>query len=149
MHSEQPEGAPSPMRRDPFNGTWTLNVAASKLPFPPPRSVVLHIEADQEWVTLTENAMASDGSVETTTIRARFSNEAYPVHGSGLVDRFAVRRVDAYTWKTRGLKAGDLILAATVVLAHDERSLCEDAETTLVDGTRARAILVFERNEKE
>ena len=137
------------MREDPFNGTWKLNVAASKLPFPPPRSVVLHIEADQDWVTLRENSIASEGGVETVTIRARFNNQAYPVHGSGLVDSFAIRRVDAHTWKTRGLKAGEIVFAATLVLAQDGGSFREDAETTLVGNTRAPATLVYERNEEE
>lgn len=48
MHSEHLEPAPTPTQADPFNGTWKLNVAASKLPFTPPRSVVLHVEADQD-----------------------------------------------------------------------------------------------------
>lgn len=92
------------MREDPFNGTWKLNVAASKLPFTPPQSVVLHIEADQDWVTLTENSIASEGGAETVTIRAQFNNQVYPVHGSGLVDSFTIRRVDACTWEKGGSK---------------------------------------------
>ena len=136
-----------PERGDPFNGNWTLNVIASMLPFAPPRSVVLHIEADQDWVTLTETAIASDGGAETVTIRARFNNEVYPVHGSGLIDSFGVRRVDIRTWNTRGLKAGDLVFAASLVLDQDGGSFREEAETTLADGTRAAATLLYERDE--
>ena len=137
------------MREDPFNGTWKLNVAASKLPFTPPQSVVLHIEADQDWVTLTENSIASEGGAETVTIRAQFNNQVYPVHGSGLVDSFTIRRVDACTWETRGLKAGEIVLAATVVLAQDGGSFREDGETTLVGGARASMTLVYERYKEE
>ena len=133
------------MREDPFNGTWKLNVPASKLPFASPQSVVLHIEGDQDFVTLTENSIASEGGTETVTIRARFDNEVYPVLGSGLADGFAIRRVDARTWKTRGLKGGENVFAATLLLAQDGGSFREDCETTLPDGTRAAATLVYER----
>jgi hypothetical protein len=136
-----------PERGDRFNGSWRLNVIASKLPFAPPRSVVLHIEADQDRVTLTETSIASDGGAETVTIRARFNNEVYPVHGSGLVDGFAVRRVDIRTWNTRGLKAGTLVFVASLLLDQDGGSFREDAETTLVDGTRVAASLLYERDE--
>ena len=137
------------MREDPFNGTWKLNVAASKLPFTPPQSVVLHIEADQDWVTLTENSIASEGGTETVTIRAQFNNQVYPVYGSALADGFAVQRVDALTWKTRGLKAGEIVFAATLGLTQDGGSFREDGETTLVGGTRAVMTLVYERYKEE
>ena len=137
------------MRDDPFNGTWKLNVATSKLPFSSPQSVVLHIEADQDWVTLIEYSIASEGGTETVTIRARFDNQVYPVHGSGLADGFAIRRVDPHTWITRGLKGGENVFTAIVLLAQDRGSFREDAETTLVDGTRAAATLVYERYSEE
>jgi hypothetical protein len=42
---------------------------------------------------MTENSVDAQGSAETVTIRARFDNEIYPVHGSNLVDGFAIERV--------------------------------------------------------
>lgn len=135
------------MPADPFNGAWKLNIAGSKLPFPAPRSVTLHIESDGEWLYLTEKSTAADGGTETVTIRARFDDEVHPVHGSGLVDGFAVRRVDAVTLKTRGVKAGQIVFTATLVMAADGNSFREDAETTSADGRHAPAALVYERDE--
>lgn len=133
------------MPQDPFRGTWKLNVGASKLPFAPPRSVVVRIQADETSVSLAEDSIAADGSAETVTIHARFDDQVHPVHGSGLADGFAVRRVDARTWKTRGLKADRVVFTATILLAPDGRSFTEETETTLADGTRADAWLVYER----
>ncbi len=133
------------MPHDPFGGTWKLNVGASSLPFAAPRSVVLRIEADETSVSLTEDSIAADGSAETATIRARFDDQVHPVHGSVLADGFAVRRVDARTWQTRGLKDGRVVFTATILLAPDGRSFTEETETTLADGTRADASLVYER----
>lgn len=140
------EGVACRMSQDPFNGTWRLNIAGSKLPFPAPRSVSLRIETDGDWLCLTEESTAADGRTETAIIRARFDDEVHPVHGSGLADGFAVRRVDAFTLKTRGVKAGEIVFTATLVMAADGNSFREDAETTLADGRRAPATLVYERD---
>jgi hypothetical protein len=83
------------------------------------------------------------------TIRAQFNNQVYPVYGSDLADGFAVQRVDALTWKTRGLKAGEIVFAATLGLVQDGGSFREDGETTLVGGTRAVMTLVYERYKEE
>jgi hypothetical protein len=135
------------MADDPFTGTWTLNVAASLLPFAAPRSVTLHLAADEVWVALTEHSVSADGAAEITTIRARFDDTIHPVKGSGLADGFAVRRVNARSWKTRGFKRGSPVFAATLVLSPDGRSFREEGETTLSDGTRATALLLFEKTE--
>lgn len=108
--------------------------------------MALQIETDGEWLCLTEKSTAADGGTETVTIRARFNDEVHPVHGSDLVDGFAVRRVDAFTLKTRGVKGGQVVFTATLVMAADGSSFREDAETTLADGRRAPATLVYERD---
>lgn len=133
------------MPQDPFNGTWKLSVAASTLPFAPPRSVVARIEADETSLTIVEDSVSADGAAETVTIRARFDDQVHAVRGSSLADGFAVRRVDGRTWKTRGLKAGRVAFTATLRLAPDGRSFREEANTALSDGTRADATLVYER----
>ena len=133
------------MPQNRFNGTWKLNVSASSLPFAPPRSVVLEIAVDGEDVSLTENSVDARGAAETVTIRARFDNQIYPVMGSALADGFAIERVHEDTWRARGTNSGNLIFTETIVLAPDGASIREDAETTLADGSRAPATLIYER----
>ena len=133
------------MSQNRFNGTWKLNLSASSLPFAPPRSVVLEITVDGEDVSFTENSVDARGVAETVTIRARFDNQVYPVNGSALADGFAIERVHEDTWRARGTKAGNLIFTETIILAPDGASIREDAETTLADGSRAPATLIYER----
>ena len=135
------------MKDDPFNGMWKLNVAASTIPFAPPRSVNLHIEAGEHLVRFTENSVSAEGVAEAVTIEAKPNNEAYPVIGSGIVDGFAIRRIDAHTWKTRGFKAGETVFTATLVMSADGQSFREDGDTKLTGGARARVSLVYERFE--
>jgi hypothetical protein len=133
------------MQQNRFNGTWKLNVSASILPFAPPRSVVLKIAVEGEDVFFTENSVDARGVAETVTIRARFDNQIYRVNGSALADGFAIERVHEDTWRARGTKAGSLIFTETITLAPDGASIREDAETTLADGSRAPATLIYER----
>lgn len=130
---------------DPFTGTWKLNVAASQLPFAPPRSVVLQIVATADEVTLVENSIDANGAAETVTIRAAFDGRTYPVEGSALADGFAVERLTAGAWKASGSKGSVPVFSETITLAEDGASFREDAQTTLADGSRASAMLLYER----
>ncbi len=122
-----------------------LNVSASKLPFAPPQSVVVDIAVDGDAVSLTENSVDAGGIAATTAIRAQFDGRIYPVDGSTLVNGFAIERLDRHTWRARGIRSGDLIFTAKIRLAPDGMSIYEDSETTVADGTRKPAILVYER----
>ena len=137
------------MRKEPFHGTWKLNIAASKLPFPAPRSVVLCIEVEEDRVRFTENSVSSVGISEIATIEARFDNEAHPIMGSSIADGFAIRRVSSHEWETQGFKGGEAVFSATLLVSDDERSFHEFGETTLDDGKRANVSLIYERCESE
>ncbi|HWR51910.1 MAG TPA: hypothetical protein VN428_12425 [Bryobacteraceae bacterium] len=130
---------------DPFTGMWRLNTGGSQLPFEPPRSVVLQIAATEDAVSLTENSLDAAGAAEIVTIHARFDGLNYPVEGSALVDSFAIERLDRRTWKATGSRKGVLIFTELITLSEDGATFREDAETTLADGARATATLLYER----
>ena len=137
------------MKTEPFHGNWKLNTAASMLPFPAPRSVVLSIEVEEDHVRFTENSVSSVGVPETAKIDARFDNEAHPITGSSIADGFAIRRVCSHEWETRGFKSGEAVFSATLLMSEDEQSFRECGETTLNDGSRAKVALLYERCESE
>ena len=137
------------MKRDPFHGNWKLNTAASELPFPSPRSVVLTIEVIEDHVRFTENSVSSVGVPEIARIDARFDNEVHPITGSGIADGCASRRVCLHEWHTRGFKSGESVFSATLLMSEDEQSFRECGETTLSDGRRAKVSLLYERWESE
>jgi len=135
------------MPAEPFSGTWELNVAASTLPFPAPRSVVLRIEVNGDRVTLVEDTVSSIGESDNSKIEAKFDDEMHPIIGSGIADGFAIRRVNSHEWRTQGFKAGVNVFSAALVLSEDEQSFREFGETTLADGRRAAVSLIYERHE--
>ncbi len=136
------------MRNEPFHGCWKLNVPASKLPFAPPRSVLLRIEVGAELVRITEDSLSAQGIAETVNIEAKFDSEVHRVIGSGIADGFAIRRVNLGRWETRGFKAGQIVFSAILSMSADGQSFREDGETTLADGSRARVSLLYERHAK-
>lgn len=135
------------MPAEPFSGTWKLNVAASTLPFPAPRSVVLRIEANGDRVTFVEDTVSSVGESENAKIEAIFDNDMHRIIGSGIADGFAIHRVNSHEWRTQGFKAGVNVFSAALVLSEDEQSFREFGETTLADGRRAPVSLIYERYE--
>ncbi|MCC7540713.1 MAG: hypothetical protein IT379_31140 [Deltaproteobacteria bacterium] len=103
------------------------------------------IAADDQSISMTETSIAADGTPETVRLSARFDDQYYPVIGSRHLDRFAIRRVDTHTLHSRATRAGRLVSTASLVLAPDGNRLTEEVETTLADGARTRATLVFDR----
>jgi hypothetical protein len=94
---------------------------------------------------MIERSVSQTGAGETVTLRASFDGEIHPVSGSAVVDGYAARRIDDREWKTEAFKEGRRFASATMRLAPDGQSFVEEVETTLADGTRAHATLVFDR----
>lgn len=84
---------------DPFTGTWQLNAAESKLPWPAPQRMITVITSDFEDISIREETLDSQGQAHTVTLNARFDSRDYPVTGSPLTDAVAYERVDARTIK--------------------------------------------------
>ncbi len=94
---------------------------------------------------MVEHSISQAGVHETVTLHASFDGKILPVSGSAMVDGYAARRIDDREWTTKAFKGDRLFASATMRLAPDGQSFLEEVETTLADGTRAHATLVFER----
>lgn len=135
------------MTPEAFHGTWRLNIESSTLPFAAPKSVLLSIEVKADSVRIIENSVSATGISETVTIEAEFDNKEHPVIGSSIADGFAIRRVQARRWETRGFKLGKEVFSAVLLMSEDGQSFREDGVTTLTDGRSARMSLLYERDE--
>jgi hypothetical protein len=65
---------------DPFTGTWQLNAAESKLPWPAPQHNDYVITSDFEDISIREETLDSQGQAHTVTLNARFDSRDYPVN---------------------------------------------------------------------
>jgi len=86
----------------PFNGTWKLNVAKSKLPPPAMKSETAYIVADDNNFQMKDEFVDDKGQPLTVTYNAKFDGKDYPVTGDPNSDSISFQRVDANTLKVSG-----------------------------------------------
>lgn len=129
---------------DPFTGTWQLNAAESKLPWPPRRMLTI-INSDFEEISIREETLDAQGQAQTVTLNARFDARDYPVTGSPVADAVAYQRVDARTIKGTIKQRGNTILVETVVIAEDGNTFRGDYIIPGLDGNNVTGSAVHER----
>jgi hypothetical protein len=95
---------------DPFVGTWTMNLSASK--YPPlelPREMVIVMRETPEGVAYRSVSKQQDGHTTTAEYVADYSGHlAMVVGNAGLMAPVSVRRIDSHTVEAsymRGFKA--------------------------------------------
>ncbi len=120
--------------KDPFVGTWQLNVAKSKYsPGPTPKSITSMYEAAGQGYKVSVTNESPSGTVQygyTTNLDGKDS----PVTGNNPnADTVAVRRIDAHTLESVSKKGGKVTITQRNVLSADGKS-----RTVTTTGTDAQ-----------
>jgi hypothetical protein len=131
--------------QDPFTGTWTLNLAKSRLPPPVPRSLVSHIECDQKGVSIREEVVDAEGRPQTITCKVGFDGKDYAVVGSPVADAVSYQRVDARTIRGTSKKHGIALVHETVVVSADGKTMTATYTGVDAQGKAVVGTAVFER----
>lgn len=134
--------------KDPFSGTWILNLSKSKMAPPIPRSLTTELVVDAIDIQLTEEIVNSTGESQTIRGKAKFDGKDYPATGITYADTFAFQRVNRNTIKSVAKKAGKIIMRETVVVSPDGKIMT--ATYFPVDGTSKQdpTVAVFEKKVK-
>jgi hypothetical protein len=118
-------------QQDPFNGSWKLNVAKSKMqPATASKSEIIHYQiADDEERFVSEAVTAKDES-ESIKYNARYNDgKAYPftITVNGKVTNpgasTMVRKVDTWTRERYNVRDGKPILASRRVVSKDGKTM--------------------------
>jgi hypothetical protein len=132
--------------KDPFVGSWRLNVAKSKYsPGPTPKSVTSTYEAAGQGYKVSVKNELPSGTLQysyTTNLDGKDS----PVTGNNPnADTLAVRRIDAQTLESVGKKGGKVTVTQRNVISADGKT--RTVTTTGVDpqGQKVNNVAVFER----
>ncbi len=107
---------------DPCTGTWKLSLLKSKLPWPAPKEMTTHIEADAHSIVIREDIVGPNGHRSSMTLNAKFDGRDCLVTGSPLVDGIIYLRVDRRTILGTLKRQGKSVLYETVVVSEDGRS---------------------------
>jgi len=116
---------------DPFNGTWTLNVAKSTMqPGTSSRSEIIHYRIVGNEEQFVSEAITAKGEAESIRYNARDDGKPYPfvitIDGKPTTAPDAktmVKKVDALTRERYNVRDGKPILASRRVVSRDGKTM--------------------------
>jgi hypothetical protein len=132
--------------KDPFVGTWTLNVAKSKYsPGPAPKSVTVTYEAAGPGYKISVKTEPASGPTQEWSYTTSLDGKDSPVTGNPNVDTMAAKRIDAHTLETVSKKDGKETIAARIVVSADGKTRTNTQKGTDPKGRTVNNVLVFEK----
>ena len=120
--------------KDPFVGTWRLNIAKSKYsPGPAPKSQVATYEAVGQGYKVSVKIEPASGSVQEWSYTSNLDGKDTPITGNNSnADMVAVKRIDAHTLESVSKKGGKVTTTQRNVLSADGKT--RTVTTTGTDG---------------
>jgi len=129
---------------DPFVGMWMLDSAKSTFkPGPPPKSVMLSVDAAGKGYKISVDAVGPDGK----PMRWGFSSDAdgkdSPVTGNPAYDTAALTRLSATSATTVYKKAGKTVMTVKSSVTADGKTLTTTATGTNPAGQEVNNVSVY------
>jgi hypothetical protein len=134
--------------QDPMDGTWELDVAASRFdPGPARKSDVRTYKLDGNTIRMTSKVIHADGRVEDIQFDAALDGKDYSPTGNPRVETIAQVRVDAYTVKTTTKRAGKVTATSVRQVSKDGRTMTLTTTGTDEKGVAFNNTLVFRKRD--
>jgi hypothetical protein len=134
--------------KDPFVGTWRLNVAKSKYsPGPPPKSQTTTYQAAGQGYKVSVKTEPASGPVQQWSYTTNLDGKDAPITGDNPnADMVAVKRINANTLESVNKKGGKVTTTQRNVVAADGKT--RTVTTTGMDG-QGRKVNNVAVNEKQ
>ena len=132
--------------KDPFVGTWVLDVTKSKYsPGPAPKSATTVVDAAGQGYKFSVKQEFASG-VQQWSFTTNLDGKEVPVTGNNPnADMIAVKRVDANTLETVAKKGGKVTTTQKNVVAGDGKSRTVTTAGTNAQGEKVNNVAVYER----
>ena len=133
--------------KDPFVGTWRLNVAKSKYsPGPPPKSQSSTYEAAGQGYKVSVKAEPASGSAQQWSYTSNLDGKDTPITGNNPnADMVAVKRIDAHTLESVNKKGGKVTTTQRNVVSADGKTRTVTTTGTDGQGQKVNNVAVFEK----
>jgi leucyl aminopeptidase (aminopeptidase T) len=120
--------------KDPFVGTWRLDVAKSKYsPGPAPKSQTVTCEASGQGYRITVKSEPASGAAQQWSFTTALDGKDVPLTGNNPnVDMLAAKRIDANTLESVNKKGGKVVATQRNVVSADGKTWT--VTTTGTDG---------------
>jgi hypothetical protein len=133
--------------KDPFVGTWRLNVAKSKYsPGPPPKAQTSTYEAAGMGYKVSVKGEPASGAMQEWSYMATLDGKDSPVTGNNPnADAIAVKRINATTLESVNKKGGKTTTTQRNVVAADGKTRTVTTTGTDGQGKPVNNTAVFEK----
>ena len=134
--------------KDPFVGTWRLNVAKSKYtPGPVPKSVTSTYEAAGKGYKISVRNEPAAGAVQQYSYSTNLDGADSPMTGNNPnADAIAVKRIDANTLEMVNKKGGKVTTTQRNVVSADGKTRTVTTTGTDAQGQKVNNVAVFEKS---
>ena len=134
--------------KDPFVGTWRLNVAKSKYtPGPVPKSTTSTYEAAGKGYKVSVRSEPATGPVQQYSYTTNLDGADSPITGNNPnADTIAVKRIDANTLETVNKKGGKVTTTQRNVVSADGKTRTVTTTGTDGSGQKVNNVAVFEKS---
>ena len=134
--------------KDPFVGTWTLNVAKSKYtPGPVPKSITSTYEAVGKGYRVSVKNDTAGGSVQYSYTTYLDGKDSKVTGNNPNADTIGVKRIDARTLEVISKKGGKVTITQRNVISADGKTRTVTTTGTDALGQKLHNVAVFERKE--
>ena len=131
---------------DPAVGTWTLDVAKSKLP---PgheiKSQTRVYSATPDGVSLQVTGVAADGSAISQQSIFKYDGKTYPWTGAADYDAISLKRINGSTVKSTLMKGGKTVGSSVRSISMHGKLLTLTSNLKSADGKPYRTMSVFDK----
>ena len=133
--------------KDPFVGTWRLNVAKSTYsPGPAPKSQVSTYEAAGQGYKVSVKSEPATGATQQWSYTSNLDGKESPITGNNPnSDTVAVKRIDARTLESVNKKGGKVTTTQRNVVAADGKTRTVTTTGTNPQGQKISNVAVYEK----
>ena len=133
--------------KDPFVGTWNLNVAKSKYtPGPAPKSATTTIEAAGSGYKFTVHQVPATGATQDWSMTTALDGKPAKITGNNPnADMITYKRVDARTLESTQTKGGKETQRQRLVVSADGKTRTVTSTGTDGSGQKINNVAVYEK----
>jgi hypothetical protein len=132
--------------KDPFVGTWKLNVAQSKFdPGPAPKRGIAMFTTLGDRVKVVSDSTTATGVLAHWEYIAAHDGKEYPMTGSPDADTVSLKRINPSTVESTYKKGGKVTLVNTRTVAADGKTMTVTVKGTNAQGQKVNNVLVYEK----
>lgn len=133
--------------KDPFVGTWKLNLAKSTFsPGPPPKSTTTTFEAAGQGLKASVTTEPASGPTQQWSYTSNLDGKDSPITGTNPnADTVAVKRINPNTMELVYKKGGKVTTSQKNVVAADGKTRTVTTTGTDAQGNKVNNVAVYEK----